>query len=183
VVAYYKSIWSIRTDSRSLNDSAWIPLQEELSGLEDASFVTVDTASPDGMPIYCVNLEEPAEFFKCVSAGWITAGLCEDGKAYIFPFGRAMATIPGIPIGKVDLLNNVTDIAVGSEHIVVLSDTGSDNEVWTFGNNDHGQRGFPVSHTPSQGEWHKLDSFGPGRRVKKVVCAKWSTFFIILNKD
>lgn len=181
--AYYKSIWSIRTDSRSLNDSAWIPLQEELSALEDPAFLTVDTTKPDVMPIYCVDLEEPAEFVKCVSAGWITAGSCEDGKAYIFPFGRAIATIPDIPIGKVDFLNNVTDIAVGSGHIVALRDTGSDNEVWTFGGNDHGQRGFPISQSSSKNEWRKLDSFGPDRKVKKVACGKWNTFFIIQNKD
>ena len=39
---YYNNIWSIRTDSRSLNDDlAWIPLEDELSTLEDPTFVKI----------------------------------------------------------------------------------------------------------------------------------------------
>jgi hypothetical protein len=179
---YYKSIWSIRTDPRSLNDIAWIPLHDELSTIDDPSFVTVDYVKSDAMPILCVDLEEPADFVNCVSAGWMTAAFCADGKAYIFPFGRAIATVPDIPVGKINFLDNVTDIAVGSGHVVIIREHDSDNEIWTFGKNDHGQRGLPISQEASQTEWHKLDSFGQDRKVKKVICGKWNTFFIIENK-
>jgi hypothetical protein len=183
VEEYYKSIWSIRTDPRSLNDIAWVPLQDELSTIEDPSFVAVNSLKSDAMPILCIDLEEPADFVKCVSAGWITAAFCNDGKAYIFPFGRAIATVADIPIGKIDFLDNVTDIAVGSGHVVVLREHDSDNEVWTFGSNNHAQRGLPIPQDSSQtGEWHKLDSFGQNRIIKKVICGKWNTFFIIENK-
>lgn len=40
--SYYNRIWSIRTDKRSFNDDAWIPLEEELRGLEEEIFFTVE---------------------------------------------------------------------------------------------------------------------------------------------
>ena len=40
--SYYNKVWSIRTDKRSLNEVAWIPLEEELRGLEEDLFFWVE---------------------------------------------------------------------------------------------------------------------------------------------
>ena len=119
---YYNNIWSIRTDSRSLDDSSiWTPLETELLTLPP--FVTVEQSTTNEMPILCAHddgNDEPMQFVRSVSSGWITAGLSNQGKAWIFPFGRAMMTIPNLPSLQVEEFNDVKDISLGSGHIAVL---------------------------------------------------------------
>jgi hypothetical protein len=185
-VEYYHNIWSIRTDSRFTDDAAWIPLEEELSSVEDPSFVTIE-ASGKGteMAIMCVNTEELVEFVACESAGWITAAISDDNRAWIFPFGRAISTIPDLPIGEVTEFKDVIKLGVGSQHIVIV--TGSNPPVyschciWTFGLNDHGQRGFSQDEQTLVKGWRKLD-IGKDVRVSDLACGKWSTYLIIERK-
>jgi hypothetical protein len=180
---YYNKVWSIRTDSRAMDDSVWIPLQEELSTLEDSSFVHIESpaSSKSDIHVLCAQTIEPVEFIKCVSAGWMTAALCNQGKAWIFPFGRAIATIPQLPIGEVSEFNEVRDISVGSSHIAILKGDADETQVWTFGLNGHGQRGFEEDESQETDEmvaWRKLKIEGNGI-VKQVVCGKWNTFIVV----
>ena len=185
-VEYYHNIWSIRTDSRFTDDAAWIPLEEELSTVEDPSFVTIE-ASGKGkeMAIMCANIDELVDFVECKSAGWITAAISDDKRAWIFPFGRAISTIPDLPVGEVKGLKNVMKLGVGSQHIVVV--TGSHppeydgDSIWTFGLNDHGQRGFSQDEQTLVKGWRKLD-IGKDVRVSDLACGKWSTYLIIERK-
>ena len=130
------------------------------------------------MTILCARVDEPVEFVKCVSGGWITAAICKEGKSWIFPFGRAMSTIPNIPVGMTEEFNDVTDISVGSSHVVIVT---RNKEVWTFGLNDHGQRGF----TDLEGidSWCKLNApMREGGIITQVACGRWNTFLVIRNK-
>lgn len=183
--AYYNNVWSIRTDSREMNDSVWIPLQEELSTLEDSSFVHIEPSASAStttkIRVLCAQTTDPVEFVKCVSAGWITAALCNQGKAWIFPFGRAIAIIPQLPIGEVSEFTGVRDISVGSYHIAILKKEADETQIWTFGLNDHGQRGFKKDESQEINEmvtWKKLMIQG-NRIVKQVVCGKWNTFVVV----
>jgi hypothetical protein len=185
-VEYYHSIWSIRTDSRSTNDAGWIPLEEELSTIEDPSFVTIETLGKgQEMAIMCANTDELVDFVECKSAGWITAAISDDKRAWILPFGRAISTIPDLPIGEVKELKNVMKLGVGSRHIVAVtggySPENEGDSIWTFGLNDHGQRGLVNrDQNPIEG-WQRLD-LGEKVRVVDLVCGKWSTYLVVERK-
>ena len=178
---FYNNIWSIRTDSRSLDDSSiWTTLETELLTLPP--FVTVEQSTSNKMPILCAHdngNDETMQFVRSVSSGWMTAGLSNQGKAWIFPFGRAMMTIPNLPSLQVEEFNDVRDISLGSEHIAVLRGNDLEMEVWTFGLNDHGQRGFSSEDSQKWiGNWRKLDVPTDGK-IKQVVCGRWNTFLVI----
>ena len=114
------NIWSIRTDSRSLEDSAWQPYELELSLLP--KFVKVEYHSTTSeMPILCALQDGEICYRKCVSAGWITAAVSDKRKAHIIPFGRAMMMIPDLPAGEVEELADVEDISLGDTHVAVLT--------------------------------------------------------------
>lgn len=177
IETYYNNLWSIRTDSRSFNDSTWIPLDEELSSLEDPTFVKIEKPTSSGISILCAQNDEPVEFIACASAGWMTAAICNQRKAWIFPFGRAITTIPNLPTGIIPEFNDVKDIRVGSSHIVVLL---GNEEVWTFGLNDHGQCGF--SGTEGIGSWRKLDIPITGGTITQLICGRWNTYLVVWRK-
>jgi len=179
--AYYSSVWSIRTDSRSLDDAtSWIPLEVELSSLEDSSFVHIESAPQSELSILCVWNEEPVEFIRCVSSGWTTAALSKDRRAWLFPFGRAISMLPQIPSGVLPEFNDVYDISLGSSHIALIREYMRETEVWTFGLNDHGQRGRNDTQgvEPST-PWKKLVSKGNDGKIVQIVCGKWNTFVVI----
>jgi hypothetical protein len=96
-----------------------------LSSLESPPEVKVDIDPSSGLTILCARNDEPVEFKKCVSAGWITAAIDDQGKAWIFPFGRAITTIPDLPTGRVEEFNHVQNIGVGRTHIAIVS--GNEN--------------------------------------------------------
>jgi len=171
------NIWSIRTDSRSLDDSSiWTRFKPELSSPQP--FVTIEENTINEMPIFCANIDEPMHFIQCVSSGWMTAGLCSQGKVWIFPFGRATMTIPNLPSLQVEEFNDVKEISLGSSHIAILKGNDPETEVWTFGLNDHGQRGFAHEDSQDGDKWRKLDVPKDGI-IKQVACGKWNTFLVI----
>jgi alpha-tubulin suppressor-like RCC1 family protein len=130
------------------------------------------------MPVFCAATGNDAiEFTKCVSGGWMTAGLCTDHRAWIFPFGRALSTIPDLPVGRVEEVVGIRDIAIGSGHLVLLTET---DEVHTFGMNDYGQRGFKGTET-SESSWMKLD-IPTEAKVKQIACGRWNTFIVLETK-
>jgi Regulator of chromosome condensation (RCC1) repeat len=169
-IQYYSNICAIRTDTRSLNDDAWIPLDEELASMEDPPDVSVDGPEKSTLPIFCAAQEGAVEFEECVSAGWITAGLTKDDEAWIFPFGRSFSKVPNCPIGRVEEVSDVVEIALGDNHIVLR--TRRDG-VWTFGANDYGQRG-----SASGDSWKELE-IPNGSRAFQVACGRWNTFIVL----
>jgi hypothetical protein len=174
IETFYSNLWSIRTDPRSLNDSEWIPVQDELSSLEDESFVQINAS--DDVRVLSAHDNQNAEFAK--SAGWITVAKCDEGEAWIYPFGRAKMMVPDLEAGRTGF-DSITDVGVGSEHVVLLDDDGV---VWTVGNNNHGQRGFeniPSQRREKNGPWRVINSFPPNTKIKKIACGKWNTFFIV----
>jgi len=181
-IPYYNNIWTILTDTRSFNDSAWIPLDEELSGLEKApSFISVKGPAKSKMPVFCArpDTDDPIEFTKCAAAGWMTVGLCTGKRAWVFPFGRTLSILPNIPVGQAveEVPGAIRDIALGNGHVVLHTET---EEVWTFGLNDHGQRGLPG--TDNGDSWRKLD-IPAEAKIKQVVCGPWNTFIVLERKQ
>jgi hypothetical protein len=175
---YYNNIWCIRTDSRSLDESAWIPVEEELSSLEDQSFVAYKFAEGVNMRVLCAqrdDLNKLGTFEKCVSCGWITAAISDEGEAWLFPFDRALIKMPQLQIGLIPEIEGARDIAVGSNHVVVATD----REIWTFGSNDHGQRGFEErQNIEILTSWQNLEMDKADRRVIGVHCGRWNTFIL-----
>ena len=184
-MCYYNNIWSIRTDPRSLEETAWIPLADELSSLEDSSFVQTEGQLED-LPVLCAQNDEGVYFESSCSNGWITGATCSQARAWLNPFGRAKTTVGDLPAGQVPF-DEVCDISVGSNHVVLGR---YDSKLWTFGGNEHGQRGFenpPAQNGEQPGTcnskglegWKTLDAFPPRSKVVQILCGKWNTFFII----
>jgi len=177
-IPYYNNIWTIRTDTRSFNDTSWISLDEEFSGFEKApSFISIKGPAKSKMPVFCAepDADDPIEFTKCVTAGWMTVGLCTKKRAWMFPFGRAMNILPNIPVGQMveEVPGVVRDIALGNGHVVLVTET---EEVWTFGLNDYGERGF--TNKDNGDSWRKLD-IPAEAKIKQVVCGRWNTFIVL----
>jgi len=182
-VEYYHNIWSIRTDSRSMNDAVWIPLDEELATVEDPSFVAIEASGKgEEMAIMSAYTDELVDFVECKSVGWITAAVSDDKRAWIFPFGRAISTIPEIPIGQVKEFQDVITLDVGSQHMVVVTGSYDRPCIWTFGLNDHGQRGFINDEQTLVQGWRKLD-IGEKVRFSDLVCGKWSTYLVVERRN
>ena len=181
-VEYYHNIWSVRTDSRSMDDDAWILLEDEFSIMEDPSFVTVKVSDRGKeMVIMCANGDELVDFVECVSNGWITAAVSDDNRAWIFPFGRAISTIPDLPVGEVKELKDAFKVSVGDQHIVVVTGTSDHPCFWTFGLNDHGQRGFVNDGQNPQPTWRKLDLM-MDVTLRDLTCGKWNTYLVSERK-
>lgn len=170
----YSNIWTIRTDTRSLNDDAWIPLDEELASMDTAPWVSVEGPGKLKLPIFCAAKDDSAEFETCLSVGWITAGVTNDNLAWIFPFGRAFSKVPNLPFGRIDEVPGVEQLALGDGHIVLRTRA---HEVWTFGANDHGQRGSEGGDS-----WKKLD-IPEGAKVRQIACGRWNTFVVLKRKQ
>jgi Regulator of chromosome condensation (RCC1) repeat len=177
MIQYYNNIWTIRTDTRSLNDDAWNPLDEELSSLETPPEISIEGPAKSKLPIFCAAKDDAVEFTECVSAGWITGGVTENKQAWIFPFGRALNKVPNLPIGLVEEVSDVVELALGDGHIVLRTKT---DEVWTFGANDRGQRGLTGSENVDS--WRNLD-IPKGARVRQIACGRWNTFIVLERKQ
>jgi len=182
----YLRIWSIRTDSRSMDDAVWIPIEEELCGLDDPTWVTFDPQDQD-LQVFCGQTEELENFAFCESAGWITVARTSN-HAWIFPFDRALSLIPGLYAGKVDCFSHVIQVAVGSNHITLVNMEDGKHQLWTFGLNDHGQCGFsPFSKEPTskmnRDGWHLIYETTSDEEITQLCCGKWNTFFIIIEKN
>jgi len=240
---YYNKIWSIRTDKRSLNDEAWIPLVEELESLEQEAeleeFIQIggtdvlntttlrdspsrsssiaETISRKGdesmgldmtssrrevelemqtlaLFVADCSISWDVEFTQTHSKGWLTLALSSrpqsphptahhdppstPRKAYLFPFGKAASTIPGLQIGEIIPFDGVVGASCGSEHVVVVLESG---EVWSLGNNGFGQRGIGGGEEQGVGEeWRKVRGI---EGVRKVLCGKWNAFFVVERGD
>jgi hypothetical protein len=141
------------------------------------------------------------EFQKCHSNGWITIALSvteqpfpenpqialaqnslftsttsDIREGYLFPFGKAVSMIPGLEIGAMTF-EGVVDISCGSEHVVVLLENG---QVWSFGNNGYGQRGIEFLKEEEAEGWREVEGV---KGVKKILCGKWNTFFVVERGD
>ena len=134
------------------------------------------------------------DFTITKSNGWLTLGLTTDGpsdssrnlthhlippsppprlvKAYLLPFSRAQSTIPDLRPSEL-AFNNILEMDCGSEHVLVLLSNG---EVWSLGNHSFGQRGLQLSEEEDLSGWSKMDGMG---RVKKIICGRWNSFFIV----
>jgi hypothetical protein len=143
------------------------------------------------------------EFQKCHSNGWIAIALSvteqpflqdhpiplaqnslfttttsDIREGYLFPFGKAVSMIPGLEIGAM-AFEGVVDISCGSEHIMVVLENG---QVWSFGNNGYGQRGIELlkKEEDEVEGWRKMEGV---EGVKKILCGKWNTFFVVERGD
>ena len=179
---YYNNVWCIRTDSRSLDDSLWVPVQEELSSIDDQSFVTFESAEGADMHVLCAprdDFDNIGIFQKCVSCGWLTAAISDEAEAWLFPFDQALIKIPLIQIGLIPEIDGAKDVAVGSNHVVVATAT----EIWTFGSNYHGQRGFEEQQNDDiLGSWQQLELDMTNRRIIGIHGGRWNTFVLTARR-
>jgi len=129
------------------------------------------------------------EFTQTHSKGWLTLALSSRPQsphptpqhnppstprnAYLFPFGKAVSTIPGLQIGETIPFDGVVGASCGSEHFVVVLESG---EVWSFGNDGFGQRGIGLPEEQGFEEWRRVQGI---EGVRKVLCGKWNTFFVV----
>lgn len=190
----YNNIWSIRTDNRSLDDPLWIPFEEQLH--EEFAFCVEIRRRSDAanMAILCADIESeevcPDQFyyssqisFDLTSSGWLTAAIDSDQVAWILPFDRALATIPNLKAGKIKNWDDVERIAVGNNHIAVVRGVNQQHEIWTFGKNDHGQRGFQGEEPEGKHAWRRMQIVSPEYRVQQLVCGHWNTFFVLVPRQ
>jgi hypothetical protein len=177
----YNRIWSIRTDSRSVDDSGWARIEEHLEALEDTSWLKI-TRESDDFQLFCAETEDDEEFDQCSSGGWFAIARSSTGSAWTFPFGRALMIIPDLPNGLVECFEDICQVSAGINHIAVIKEENEQYQVWTLGLNDHGQCGYPESYEgnvmKNEDGWHMVYEAPRGRILQNLVCGKWNTFFV-----
>ena len=71
---------------------------------------------------------------------------------------------------------NIEDVAVGDEHLVVLTTTG---ELWGYGSNDCGQLGLGRDVKTTQGKWVKVYSPDPIEKIQGIAAGPLNTFVVV----
>ncbi|KAI4269430.1 MAG: hypothetical protein LQ337_007282 [Flavoplaca oasis] len=71
---------------------------------------------------------------------------------------------------------DVEDVAVGDEHLVVLTTTG---ELWGYGSNECGQLGLGRDVKTTQGEWVKVYSPDPIEKIQVIAAGPLNTFVVV----
>ncbi|KAI4172636.1 MAG: hypothetical protein LQ343_003483 [Gyalolechia ehrenbergii] len=153
-----------------------------------ASYPSIVSAL-DGIPIA-----------KIVAGSWMIAALSRDRDLYVWGH-----TLPQTPVrvehaGLSALLNNVNedgereevhlvdvaggadvdDVAVGDEHVVVLTTKG---EVWGLGSNEYGQLGLGQETKGTEGKWMRIDAISAGEEVIEINAGPFTTFLVVATTD
>lgn len=132
---------------------------------------------------------------KIVAGSWMIAALSRDKDLYVWghvlPRTLAREDYAGISsfmrsfdedgdreeVHLVDVADgaDVEDVAVGDEHIVVLTTKG---EVWGLGSNEYGQLGLGEKTKGTAGKWEKLDVPGEREKVVEMKAGPLTTFLV-----
>ncbi|KAL9626596.1 MAG: hypothetical protein Q9204_007184 [Flavoplaca sp. TL-2023a] len=71
---------------------------------------------------------------------------------------------------------DIEDVAVGDEHLVVLTTTG---ELWGYGSNDCGQLGLGRDVKTTQGKWVKIYIPDPIEKIQDIAAGPLNTFVVV----
>ncbi len=134
---------------------------------------------------------------KVVAGSWMVAALSKENDLYVW--GHALPQSPAKKdhAGVSKLLNavnengeredvhlvdiaegaDVQDVAVGDEHIVVLT---TDGRVWGLGSNEYGQLGLGEEVKGTAGEWVLLRALGQGAKCVEVKAGLLTTFLVVM---
>ncbi|KAI4125159.1 MAG: hypothetical protein LQ338_004414 [Usnochroma carphineum] len=155
----------------------------------DQATIPDPVSALDGIPIR-----------KIVAASWMVAALSAENDLYIWGHTLPRAPAKRDHAGLSKLLNavnengqredvhlvdvpgepDIEDVAVGDEHIVVLTKQG---EIWGFGSNEYGQLGLGEEAKGTRGEWVKCHIPKQGERVVELKAGALTTFLVVMNKD
>ncbi|KAL8753282.1 MAG: hypothetical protein Q9184_005470 [Pyrenodesmia sp. 2 TL-2023] len=137
---------------------------------------------------------------KIVAGSWMVAALSKENDLYVW--GHALPQSPAKKdhAGLSKLLNavnengeredvhlvdiadgaDIQDVAVGDEHIVVLT---KDGLVWGLGSNEYGQLGLGEEVKGTAGEWALLRAAGRGAKCVEVKAGPLTAFLVVMNED
>ncbi|KAL8916068.1 MAG: hypothetical protein Q9208_008722 [Pyrenodesmia sp. 3 TL-2023] len=137
---------------------------------------------------------------KIVAGSWMVAALSKEDDLYVW--GHALPQSPAKKdhAGLSKLLNavnengeredvhlvdiadgaDIQDVAVGDEHIVVLT---TDGLVWGLGSNEYGQLGLGEDVKGTAGEWVLLRASGRGTKCMEVKAGPLTTFLVVMGED
>ncbi|KAL8838534.1 MAG: hypothetical protein Q9170_002114 [Blastenia crenularia] len=142
----------------------------------------------DGIPI-----------LKLVAGTWIVAALSQEKDLYIWGhvliprmsslqdetgLSTLLANADGeneeVHLLDVDGGKDIEDVAVGDEHIVVLT---TDGELWGLGSNEYGQLGLGKEVKGTRGKWVKIEVGGEGEKVVEMKAGPLNTFLVVADGD
>ncbi|KAI4182514.1 MAG: hypothetical protein L6R41_005931 [Letrouitia leprolyta] len=153
---------------------------------------------PASIP-HVVSALDGISIAKIVAGNWMIAALSCDKDLYVWGHMLPRTPVREGHVGFSTLLNtvdedgdreevhlvdvadgaDVEDVAVGDEHVVVLTTKG---EIWGLGSNEYGQLGLGEESKGTEGKWRKLDV--PSEREKAVeLKAGPSTTFLVTAVD
>ncbi|KAL8932971.1 MAG: hypothetical protein Q9216_006585 [Gyalolechia sp. 2 TL-2023] len=153
-----------------------------------ASYPSVFSAL-DGVPIQ-----------KIVAGSWVVAALSRDKDLYVWghvlphtPVREDHAGLSGLlnavdedgereEVHLVDVAGgaDVEDVAVGDEHVVVLTTKG---EVWGLGSNEYGQLGLGPRTKGTEGKWRRIGALGEREEVLEMKAGPLTTFLVVATDD
>ncbi|KAL8711411.1 MAG: hypothetical protein Q9225_007117 [Loekoesia sp. 1 TL-2023] len=138
---------------------------------------------------------------KVVAGSWMVAALSCEKDLYVWGHMLPQTPIKEDHAGLSKLLNasvngdgereevhlvdiadgvDIEDVAVGDEHIIVLTTEG---EVWGFGSNEYGQLGLGKDIKGTEGKWVRMDVSSHEGRVVEMKAGPLTTFFVVITKD
>ncbi|KAI4256942.1 MAG: hypothetical protein L6R42_005942 [Xanthoria sp. 1 TBL-2021] len=150
---------------------------------------TPSTQSPASLPTV-ISALDGINVAKIAAGSWLIAAVSCEKDLYVW--GQVMQQPMGDNHSCFDkLLNNigedvhlidiadgqdVEDVAIGDEHLVVLTTNG---ELWGYGSNDFGQLGLGRDVKTTQGEWVKIYAADAGEKIREFAAGPLSTFIVV----
>ena len=150
--------------------------------------------SPVSMPVIVAALDG-IRIRKVAAGSWIAAALSAEKDVYVWghllpptPIREDHAGLDGLlravdeEVCLVDVADgaDIEDVAVGDEHILVLTTEG---EVWGLGSNESGQLGLGEELKGTKGKWVKIDMPVEGGKTVEMKAGPLTTFLVVVTDD
>ncbi|KAL8777702.1 MAG: hypothetical protein Q9213_007745 [Squamulea squamosa] len=157
---------------------------------------TPSAESPASVPTV-ISALDGINIAKIAAGPWLIAAVSSEKDLYVW--GHVMKQAIGTDYSNFDRLLNpngqnrtpedvylvdiadghdVDDVAVGNEHLIVLTTTG---ELWGYGSNEYAQLGLGREVKSTQGTWVKVFTPDEGERIREFVAGPLNTLVVVTN--
>ncbi|KAL8674403.1 MAG: hypothetical protein Q9168_001195 [Polycauliona sp. 1 TL-2023] len=151
--------------------------------------------SPASLPTV-ISALDGIDIAKIVAGSSLVAAVSRQKDLYVWghvmqqPFEDSCSSFKGLldtmsadgtpeDVHLIDIADgqDVEDVAVGNEHLVVLTTNGQ--QLWGYGSNENGQLGLGRNVKNTLGKWVKIHSAEAGEKIQEIATGPLSSFIMV----
>ncbi|CAO1604637.1 hypothetical protein XANCAGTX0491_008181 [Xanthoria calcicola] len=150
---------------------------------------TPSIQSPASLPTV-ISALDGIDIAKIAAGSWLNAAVSREKDLYVWghvmkqPIGNnhlcfdKILNSTGEDVHLIDIADgqDVEDVAIGDEHLVVLTKSG---ELWGYGSNEFGQLGLGHNVKSTQGQWVKMYVTDAGEKIRELSTGPLSTLIVL----